>query len=507
MAKAKNVDVAVTPEYTVPWEGIESYLSEETYPSFGKLWILGFESIKIEELNQIISEGPLRDCEVVCESISSGTEKFLDPVLYITWTKKADELKKLIIIQFKTSPMGARGVEPIEKQNLALGTTIYLLKNTTEPSIDLFTLICAEAMEFNKKDMSNELDSSNWYDRPHLIFSLQLNPKPFHEEFVEFRRRATYVESNDLISVNLSCKSKINNQNIIDYGASSIFVRTKEPNVTNRRIAANESFGLFVTKKSPEVHSYYFEPNEKLYLCRIDRPSYSGSASPLTQKEGPVMIEAYSWSEGWSSIDRIRASVDDYLSEYGFEGILNFNQCSLERERLVEFSTGKLNLKKLEEWFKFENLNFFKLGMDDTSSRISIPFLLDESTLSKRNTVMGMFKEFLDLLEDSGEFFKPKNYKTMRGDRSLGFIKGSTKIKSYLFNVKIGEDGSKCTALYLGIASEKIAKKIHNDICRIIDDGHKGRVVVWYKNSNALKFYESKIPTITDAEEIGSIAG
>jgi len=52
-ARAADADLAVTPEYSMPWSALTAALQAAVIPSEGKLWALGCESIRYSELEQL----------------------------------------------------------------------------------------------------------------------------------------------------------------------------------------------------------------------------------------------------------------------------------------------------------------------------------------------------------------------------------------------------------------------------------------------------------------------
>src|ERR1700754_2854533 len=52
----KNVDLAITPEYSCPWEQITRILENGKFPLNEKVWIIGSASIKPKLLNEIITK-------------------------------------------------------------------------------------------------------------------------------------------------------------------------------------------------------------------------------------------------------------------------------------------------------------------------------------------------------------------------------------------------------------------------------------------------------------------
>jgi hypothetical protein len=66
LAKDRGAGLAVAPEYFVPWTSLRKLLAERTVPGVGSLWVLGFESITLENL--VALQADLKDvCDVVYE--------------------------------------------------------------------------------------------------------------------------------------------------------------------------------------------------------------------------------------------------------------------------------------------------------------------------------------------------------------------------------------------------------------------------------------------------------
>lgn len=52
-ADLAEADLVVTPEYSMPWEVLAEAVRAGNVPSIGKLWVLGCESIKYQELEAL----------------------------------------------------------------------------------------------------------------------------------------------------------------------------------------------------------------------------------------------------------------------------------------------------------------------------------------------------------------------------------------------------------------------------------------------------------------------
>jgi len=54
LAIEESVQLALTPEYSCPWDNIENQLENNSLPEYGDLWIIGCESILPSELKELI---------------------------------------------------------------------------------------------------------------------------------------------------------------------------------------------------------------------------------------------------------------------------------------------------------------------------------------------------------------------------------------------------------------------------------------------------------------------
>ncbi len=146
----KNVDLAVTPEYSCPWSVIDYVITEGVFPNEEKLWVLGCESITRNELKDFIKSHNqvvwIYEEELVNEDT---TRNFFDPLLYIFKTGDGNGHQKMIFtLQFKTTHMSVQS-SPLERDNLIPGKKVYVLKND-ESSIFLLTLICSDSLKFDR---------------------------------------------------------------------------------------------------------------------------------------------------------------------------------------------------------------------------------------------------------------------------------------------------------------------------------------------------------------------
>ena len=75
LAKSKNVDIVLTPEYTIPWTVLDDLLKNEAlWPSYGKLWALGMQGTSLKALKEFVSSSNEKT-NIYCEDLESVSGK------------------------------------------------------------------------------------------------------------------------------------------------------------------------------------------------------------------------------------------------------------------------------------------------------------------------------------------------------------------------------------------------------------------------------------------------
>jgi hypothetical protein len=102
-----DADLVVTPEYSMPWSTLTAALQAAIIPSHGKLWAIGCESIRYNELQQL-KQNLVPVATVIFETLPVQQDRFLDPLAYIFLAPPADgngAARLVMLVQFKTFPM------------------------------------------------------------------------------------------------------------------------------------------------------------------------------------------------------------------------------------------------------------------------------------------------------------------------------------------------------------------------------------------------------------------
>lgn len=124
-ARDVDADLAITPEYAMPWEVLIESIKAGVAPSEGRLWVLGCESIKYSSPDDIKKElAPI--ATLLYENLPADPNRFTDPLVYVFLAPQADgngEPRLVLLVQFKTYPMG--DPDHFEVNGLQRGTRVY----------------------------------------------------------------------------------------------------------------------------------------------------------------------------------------------------------------------------------------------------------------------------------------------------------------------------------------------------------------------------------------------
>ena len=77
-----HADLVITPEYSMPWDTLVKAIKSGMIPEQGKLWALGCESIRIEEL-ETLKQDIDSFATVIFEQLQSEPERFISPLAYV----------------------------------------------------------------------------------------------------------------------------------------------------------------------------------------------------------------------------------------------------------------------------------------------------------------------------------------------------------------------------------------------------------------------------------------
>jgi len=195
-AVSSQAQLAITPEYSVPWALIDDIALGAVRPPQGVIWALGFESITPAELDalraKIDGNAGVRLIHEPFDPQRRAQRTFVDPLVFVFWVVDHSNVDVLcLLVQFKT--VVSRDPDHVELQSLYLGTSVY--KFTAQAAdVSLIVLICSDAFEF-----SNALVDAHCGNL--LLVHVQLNQRPGYVDYAAYRSRLFSVASNSNVEV------------------------------------------------------------------------------------------------------------------------------------------------------------------------------------------------------------------------------------------------------------------------------------------------------------------
>lgn len=504
-----NSDLVLTPEYCCSWQVLYSIISDSNkWPGAEKLWIIGGESITIEELFKLKEQHTNSPINIHFEEdIANRNGNFVDPLIYLFKGKHKGADKLIMLIQFKTAHMGARAI-PIERNNLIEGSTIYVIRNSAN-SIHLFSLICSEAMIFQNAFSNDIKEYLRWDDIPFLVFNPQMNPSPTHADFRNFRKFVIETERKEVISLNWQYDSTAMNSKLLNEGSSrsTILLRSTDYEQIIKHIKPNHEKGLYYFNAKANRHLFVFNSSPHCFQLQITPVYISERGLPQRLNDGPFNVRAFFFNENNELHENDTNISDhhlDYLQEIGCTSdfLNNPENCIIGKEILVALSTG-VSKKSIPAWHNVQNIYPFQSSVE-SDENFRITFTEDSSGINilKRNGYITAIQE-LDLFLNSANKF-PSSIAHLKGKSlRIGFSQNASK-EEFLFNV-IDVDGQTifATLCHLGLTTTAIAQETFDNLQNLFSHRDKSRdqVVVLYKKGNDLMYQAEK-----EAGKITSVA-
>ncbi len=501
LAKEKNVDLAMTPEYSCPFTNIIDVISnKDKWPSDKKLWAIGCESISKEDLKVLKANYNKEDVKIIFEDdLFENPNNYFDPLVYL-FVSNNDSIKSLIVlIQFKTEHMGVWN-GPIERDNYIPGNNIYVFNNSHgESSIRLFTLICSEAINFKDKLTLELKEKLQWNDLPFLILNPQLNPKPAHPDFINFRNTLLSSEYKEIISLNWSLRTKYGSEKFIKNKSSrsGFYIKSNEINLNDiNRIKKNHARGLYYYNLSMNNHFYGFNSNHHIYLVATLPVKINAGVPAQQRRDGPEIKDVYSFDEGNILIEQTLVSDNHlvYLFEVGCSNAFTTDSstCIIEKERLVYISSGFIPSKNSLNWYLIQYMDSFKMeNHTESNKRFTVLEDVSEESGSRRKTYLAAINELTNNILPNKSYYPDSIADLKNFDVMLGYCsekdhnnKKIIEIDKYKYNLCTSE-GKKISATicYLDSPENSDLENTFEALQSLFDsdNNNKGRVVVFYK--------------------------
>ncbi|MBS1634305.1 MAG: hypothetical protein JST26_00185 [Bacteroidetes bacterium] len=509
LASEKNVDLAITPEYSCPWSVIANLVDSSILPEENKIWVVGCESIKAGQLNDFINQRN-NITWIVENAVINGNlnnQRFFDPVCYIFKTRdNANTVRTVIIVQFKTHFLGGADLE-WERDNFIPGSRIYILENSGNHSSRLLTLICSDALS---PDLNN-LDHPHFADSAYLIIHIQLNKAPNHGNYCQYRRNIYGMgrENKEFLCLNWARNVIVNNASWNAYGGSAFYIKPEKKgdiNTNDERLNKNQLLGMYYTHwKDKYAHIFLLNYDEHVFFLRTTKPSQSFADPANRKRSGPEMEETLVWNAINNQWEH-GANLDGGLQQtcvalnngrnYNF--ILAHSRTSpIDTERLLYLSNGKATY---ENWFDPAKNTFFLIKDDEINKRMTFTQNPCPVTLTERRAILLKYGTLeYTIIIDPNLF--PPSINDLANNCSINY-----RIPGYEdeFNLNLypaNNNGIPACGAFIGQATTDDAKAVLNKMISLFTKDQYGkRTVVWYVDDNlqTQKEFVSEKPKFTE---------
>jgi hypothetical protein len=369
-----HADLAVAPEYCVPWTVVDEIIAGRYRPPAGALWALGCESIPPAEIQAVAERCNLGgQCAFHHEPLDPrqvAQKRYVDPLLYVFWTEDANGQTVLfLLVQFKT--VACRDYRDIEQTSLCVGQAVYAF-NRGAGKMSLLSIICSDAFDF-----------SGLVDQAHLnclLIHIQLNPKPAHADYAAYRARLCAVGTNS--HVELLCLNWA--QNIREAKSDGKFAEWK--NVAGSawyappaKFGADDELidelhrgGLYYSLLAQRWHSFFLNYEGQILQLQKQKLFFLGEQA-LVPKNFVAVEERWTWTSDTNVWEAGAIAHDGFavalVSYQAIAGPLQqASQVSpLAVERAIEILVGPSG--NPTTWYAVNELEAFQLDRDEESIR------------------------------------------------------------------------------------------------------------------------------------------
>ena len=496
LQKAKNdqADLTVTPEYSMPWSVLIGALNDDVAPALGQLWVLGCESIRLSELSALAAEQAPK-IKILYEPLPVEANRFLDPLAYVflaTTVANADQQQIVIVVQFKTYPMGDEG--HYEVTNLQRGTKVYEFGEAGR--LRLLSIICSDALAFEDQH------AALFYDRA-MIIHIQLNPKPRHAQYRSYRDKLLKFDGNEteLICLNwashVCCwtgdvESKWKNES-----ASAWYLRPQRFDYRDETLLANHRKGFYYTYLSTlRYHTMFLNYRPGVYCFEASKVHHHNVPAVVSNRRGPQLRAYLEWDGqqvDWVDQAEAEDGFTDLASELGDakEDILRVMRTNpIHVERVLALGSGRI--ERTQDWHDVRKLE--SCSIDASEIVLRLTFCQDTHTRATDFRIgrLKLCKRLVLLLRDKDKL--PPSI----ADFSAGF--------SFEWNPTSPHQNAtsakhaRATVVYMGeqvsrTAVEATKAMIADYLARSFADADaalaaKQRLIVWYQDGDHPEVFE-----------------
>lgn len=373
-AVQSHADLAVAPEYCVPWSVVDEIVVGKYRPPQGAIWVLGCESISPADIQALAQRyNAAGQCVFHHEPIDprqAAQRRYVDPLLYVFWAQDEDGQPVLFLLaQLKT--VACRDYRDVEETSLCLGRTVYAF-NRGIGRMSLVSIICSDAFDF--AEHINEIHINC------LLIHIQLNPKPAHTDYAAYRTRLCAVGTNN--HVELLCLNWAQNIKEAKGGGkysdwnnvagSAWYTPPAKFSADDGLIDELHHRGLYYCLLAQRWHSFFLNYEGQIIQLQKQKLLFPGEQA-LAPKNFVAVEERWAWKTD-SNIWEAGAIADDGFADAlkGYHAIAeHLHQASkaspLAVERAIEMLMGPCG--NPASWYTVKELDALHLDKDEESIR------------------------------------------------------------------------------------------------------------------------------------------
>lgn len=375
--------IAVTPEYSTPWEVVAEIATDTAIqPPNGSIWILGCESLAVELLATAVSELRGLGCFVHHEALDAlqhSGMRYFDPVVYVFWTRDgADKPLLSMIIQFKTE--ACHDSLDIELTSLCKGSTVYCF-NRGVNTLALMCFICSDAFVFTD-ELVNE------YYRNILLIHIQLNPKPAHLDYSRYRQRLLSIgtESDmELLCLNWAAnieewESDTEQKRWKNNSGSAFYVPPKKFKAAEEQLNTLHRAGLYYGQIR-KWHGIFLNQEPHAVILKKEKALVIAVPHVLSPTYCVEFVRRWTWTQDLKVFIADSPANDGFastLAAYGsireqLERLRDTSPMSVERA--LEMLSGAI--VNPVNWHHIDKLTTLQIGPNDSLHRMTVAQDLD----------------------------------------------------------------------------------------------------------------------------------
>jgi hypothetical protein len=492
-ALERNADLAVTPEYSLPWEVLIESLKVGLAPAAGKLWALGCESIRYAEL-QALKADLAGVAEVLFEPLKPDAVRFVDPLAYVFRAPAvAGGAEKLVVlVQFKTTAMGDN--EHFEVNNLQRGTHIYQLGSGG--SVRLVSLICSDVFGFT------DADALAIYART-LVLHIQLNPQPRNPQYRIYRDKLLGYQGDATELVCLNWAGGVSEwtggkeKKWGNVAASAWYLRPDRFDSADATLGANHKRGLYYTwLKTLRFHALFFNYRPGIFVLDASKVVHIGVHGPLARRRGPQLLAALVWDKAADKWTQQNEADDGFLGVTNESGDARQQVEALSTsnplyvERLLALSAGQIGAT--DDWFCLQNVDSCAIDASEVIRRMTFCQDTDTDAAKFRIGRLKLCGRLTSILKAAGNL--PPAIKDFAG----GFVLDWSPAAPH-HNART-DQGGPATVVYMGeqarraeveALSKRLAEFLHRKSAPDESLAARQRLAVWFQDAGQIQLFDS----------------